>query len=274
MHAQTQVKYWQSSSIPGLETSVTFHSTHAFPRHFHDGVYSIGIVDRGISYCRNKGDQSSLTTPRTTALINPGEIHTGIPGDNTPMSYRMIYLPVDLFNRFSSDILQQETLWEFTGMISEDPLLRSSIEDFHRLTMEQEDPLRIESLLFHSIAGMLPEKAVQKAVGSSAGKHKMERAEQLLRSQLDRSMSLQEIADELQMSRYHFLRCFKGYSGLTPQAYRTQRRLEKARKWLGKGRDITETALSWGFTDQSHFSRVFRKYYGSTPGQYASAIKQ
>jgi len=47
------------------------------------------------------------------------------------------------------------------------------------------------------------------------------------------------------------------------------RRLDFARSQLRGGRALAELALTAGFADQAHFTRMFRSAYGVTPGRYA-----
>lgn len=53
-------------------------------------------------------------------------------------------------------------------------------------------------------------------------------------------------------------------------AFRTQRRIERAKSLLKKGLPFVQTALGVGFSDQSHFSNTFRRLTGATPKQYLS----
>jgi AraC-like DNA-binding protein len=47
------------------------------------------------------------------------------------------------------------------------------------------------------------------------------------------------------------------------------RRLDFARNELRGGRPLAELALTAGFADQAHLTRMFRSAYGVTPGRYA-----
>ncbi len=51
-------------------------------------------------------------------------------------------------------------------------------------------------------------------------------------------------------------------------AYQLQSRLKKAAVLLKKGEQITQVCFSLGFTNTSHFSRSFKKFYGISPRQY------
>ena len=57
--------------------------------------------------------------------------------------------------------------------------------------------------------------------------------------------------------------------GTSPHRYALLRRLDFARSQLRDGMPLAELALSAGFADQAHFTRMFKSAYGMTPGRYA-----
>ena len=76
------------------------------------------------------------------------------------------------------------------------------------------------------------------------------------------------------MSPYYFCRSFKQSTGITPHRYVLNRRMEQARYLLEqKAMPVLQIAHQVGFTDQSQFTRVFRKMVGITPSQYRKIRK-
>jgi len=72
----------------------------------------------------------------------------------------------------------------------------------------------------------------------------------------------------------HLLRTFRRHHGVTISNYVRQRRIERARVQVANGdRPLSMIALDAGFSDQSHFTRVFRQAFGETPGQYARSLR-
>jgi AraC-like DNA-binding protein len=67
------------------------------------------------------------------------------------------------------------------------------------------------------------------------------------------------------VSRYHLHRAFKRVFRLTPHAYLTALRLERARSLLQNGQAVTAAAVEVGFTSLSAFTRLFRSRYGHSP---------
>ena len=72
------------------------------------------------------------------------------------------------------------------------------------------------------------------------------------------------------LSPYHFARQFKAATGLPPHQYVIARRVERAKQLLqaGTGHSITEVAARARFSDQSQFSRHFKRLVGVSPGRF------
>ena len=85
-------------------------------------------------------------------------------------------------------------------------------------------------------------------------------------SNLDRNISIEELAEMAGLSVHHFARAFKQTVGLPPHSYILQRRIEQAKQMLRTTkRPLSEIALSLGFSDQSHLARHFRRMTGLPP---------
>ncbi|MGA9333067.1 MAG: helix-turn-helix transcriptional regulator, partial [Rudaea sp.] len=61
--------------------------------------------------------------------------------------------------------------------------------------------------------------------------------------------------------------------GTSPYRYLSMRRLEKARELMLEGCSLAEVAAACRFSDQSHFTRQFRKAFGITPGQWTACVR-
>lgn len=110
--------------------------------------------------------------------------------------------------------------------------------------------------------------------GASAGvtrlsPARLRRVVDLVEQRVSTDISLHEMAKEAGMSPFHFSRQFRLATGETPYRYTLIRRIEGAKEKLrGHHADILEVALSCGFKDASHFSRVFKAIAGVTPREY------
>jgi AraC family transcriptional regulator len=97
------------------------------------------------------------------------------------------------------------------------------------------------------------------------------RVREYIRTNLASNIGLADLADQVNLSPHYFSMLFKHALGVPPHHYVLQERIHEAQRQLAVGRmSISELALNLGFSDQSHFSRAFRKTTGTTPKHYQS----
>jgi AraC family transcriptional regulator len=93
-----------------------------------------------------------------------------------------------------------------------------------------------------------------------------------LDSAYDEPVSLDDMAAEARLSRYHFVRVFRAVIGDSPHQYLIGARLRAAaNRLLDTGQPITAIALDVGFNDISHFNATFRRAFGAAPGTWRKA---
>jgi AraC family transcriptional regulator len=94
-------------------------------------------------------------------------------------------------------------------------------------------------------------------------------AVELLHDRYRDELTIAEIAAAVGVHPIHLARTFRRHLHCTPGEFARFRRLEQAAALLLRtGRPLAEVALSSGFADQSHLSRVFARYFGLPPGEY------
>lgn len=81
--------------------------------------------------------------------------------------------------------------------------------------------------------------------------------------------SVEEIASLYNMSPNHFIRSFKHYVGLSPNAFRIEKRMEIACEMLiSTDLSVERVAEASGYSDPLYFSRAFKKHTGLSPSEY------
>ncbi|WP_434751199.1 helix-turn-helix domain-containing protein [Paenibacillus amylolyticus] len=84
-------------------------------------------------------------------------------------------------------------------------------------------------------------------------------------------ISMDQLAEHVSLSKYHFIRRFSASTGLTPGAYLARVRIEKAMELLrGTTRSIEQIAAQVGYSSGSYFIKAFRSLTGLTPGEFRS----
>lgn len=84
----------------------------------------------------------------------------------------------------------------------------------------------------------------------------------------DTGLNLDLLAKVKLVSKFHLIRLFKKYYGLTPRQYLINKRIDAAKTHLGNGLSVTETCLTVGFESLGSFSVLFKAKTGKTPAQF------
>lgn len=134
--------------------------------------------------------------------------------------------------------------------------------------------LYLESRALELVACHLDQVSTQlKATASHGVLHPQDRlrtlqAREFLESRLDNPPDHLELARMAGMSHPKLSRCFKVMFGVTPFEFLRHERLECAKGLLEEGRNVTEAALSVGYSSLSHFSKAYRARFGISPGDH------
>lgn len=103
---------------------------------------------------------------------------------------------------------------------------------------------------------------------------RIRRVQDFVELHVGEALCLDDLAEVAGLSRYHFSRVFREEVGQTPWAFVRDARLERAKELLVEGRTPAEAAHDAGFFDQSHLTRVLRRFDGRTPGELRDAARQ
>jgi two-component system, response regulator YesN len=91
----------------------------------------------------------------------------------------------------------------------------------------------------------------------------------------DEDISLEQVAQFVNLNPYYFSKLFKKLTGQTFSDYVTSIRIEKAKQLMQQGElNIKEISYHVGYHDPNYFSRVFKKVTNMTPKEYRSRIQK
>ena len=151
--------------------------------------------------------------------------------------------------------------WLYNQMIQELQLKRANYEELLRI------------LLRHAL--LMINRYIQE--GHNAGSdvlNEVERAVHYFNDNYNKSISIEQYAEEHIISKNWFIHCFKEVMKVTPMQYIVQLRIGVAKNYLEKSnKNITEIADSVGYDNPLYFSRLFTKYTGMSPKEYRNRFK-
>ena len=100
------------------------------------------------------------------------------------------------------------------------------------------------------------------------------RARDLLRETSDPSPTIEQLAREVRISPFHFIRQFEAVFGVTPHQFRIGARIELAKALLARGEhSVTDVCMEVGFSSLGSFSTLFAQRVGETPSAYRRRVR-
>jgi len=266
--------FWRTALLPGAELLTAQYYDHEFAPHWHDG-FSIPIIQAGAQSYQYRGTRC-LAGASCIAAINPGEVHTGERAAEHGWAYRAFYPTLAWMQNLANDMAGHTvgTPWLVDGVIH-DAEVAARLTLAHQMLEHNTDPLAAETALVAAFAMLLKRYAVTppSALTVHAETQRMQLLQAKLAEELTEPISLSELAAVVGLSPFHVARLFSRHVGMPPHAWRNQLRLNRAKSLLRHGMSATEVAATVGFTDQSHFSRHFKRAFGAAPGRWQSGAR-
>lgn len=146
------------------------------------------------------------------------------------------------------------------------------------LQREVSQPLTADRLYAEAVAQMmivhlLRHYATQRVVipdyAYGLSRHQMRQVTDFVLAHLHEHLSLECLAQQVNLSAYHFARLFRRTTGESPHQFVLCKRLEAAEHLLREtDLPLAQIAVTVGFPNQSHFTQAFRQHRGLTPRQY------
>ncbi len=259
------------------------------PPHFHDEYLICGQL-RGDEQC-HVGGKLHRFREGDVVLINPQQVHTGnARGDE--IEYVSLYVDRGVVQRLTDELGAVNQMPEFTTLraTGQRDLVQAMA---HLLELVQHRDRMIPGtdgrpadaptamdidtalaqVLVWALEGFSNLRTPRLRSTARVGHRKIARVLDYLRELAPNAAaddaSLDRLAHEAELSKYHFVRQFQRSVGMTPGAYLRTMRLCHAARMLRKQPDpIVDIAMAVGFADHPSFSRAFARHMGMTPSQY------
>ncbi|MFT0847669.1 AraC family transcriptional regulator [Actinomycetaceae bacterium L2_0104] len=260
-------EFWRSSALPHLEARRSCQENSCYRTHAHDS-FSIGAIEAGTSVLTGPLDGKTCLEPGDVIVIPAGQVHACNP-DRGRWLYQMIHTD----QAWAASLVSgRETSHLFDGIrVLRSPELHSQVSAVNDAVFTDEPRELLEArftVLFAELEAATPEYLAVSDVDPDL-LARLAPVMHRLRTDLS-NPALTELAELVGMTTYELIRAMRRATGFSPLAWRQNARVVMARRMLRDGRPIAETAHALGFTDQSHFHRVFRAHVAASPGSYRS----
>lgn len=258
-----EVSYLQPAALPGvMMVTASFHGATMPP----------STVDRRWTFARTDAGDGDAVVGKSEIHLVPGVLLALEPGDCvTPVrrrsertSFRTLLVDPDFIARFVETAFPDGKVKLCRGILGQ-----AAVAAFDALWAG-----------VHSAAGPLEQEGLLAAFLEAASDNTIivagaeitppiARAKQLLEDRFADDVRLEELEQQIGLSRFYLVRRFRAEVGMPPHAYQLAIRLDRARVMVASGMPLSEVATQCGFTDQSHLTRHFRRATGVAPGAYA-----
>lgn len=263
-------EFRRSSTLPHLEARRSCRENVCYRPHAHDS-FSIGAIDAGTSVVTGPLEGGVRLAPGDVIVIPADQVHACNP-DRGLWRYQMIHMDQAWAESLAPG-RGSSRLFEAIRVLR-NPELYIQVNAVNDAICADEPRERLEARfteLFASLEAAAPAHAIS---GEAAPELLPRLAPVMHRLRTDESNPrLSELAAAVGMTTYQLVRAMRRATGLPPLAWRQNARVLRAREMLRQGQPIAESAYALGFTDQSHFHRVFSAHVATSPGSYRASCK-
>jgi AraC-like DNA-binding protein len=217
---------------------------------------------------------------RRQALLEPGMVLCAHPGEVflaqqvlTPGSGSWLMVAPQVLADYAAEHALPPDRLQLRSFSTMSTALRGKLARVFQMVRPDSTTMELESSFVEFVAGMVGELVDQRSrslpLRADSDWRAAERVRECLQQDTAATIDLSSLASQTGMSRYQALRAFKRRYGLPPHTYQLRVRLGLAQRSLRDGVQPAHVAAEYGFVDQSHLTRHFKRLMGVTPTQYA-----
>lgn len=247
-----------------------------FEFHYHDFDKLVILIQGNVSYSI-EGKTYPLK-PYDIILVQHNEIHKPIIHDDSTYERIIVYISPSFLSDYKAEKYDlgycfEKAKDEHTNLlrlhsIVNHPLL-ASIQKLEQSFLDDHYAFELyRKISFLEFMVQLNRAVIHHSLDymhNEAANPKILRIIQYIHQNLTHDISVDTIAKETYMSKYHMMRTFKAETGYTIHEYISQKRLLLARELLNQQIPITQVCYDCGFKDYSSFLRAYKKQFNRLP---------
>lgn len=241
-----------------------------YPAHVHE-TFAIGVIETGAQRFATKAGETVMPAHKL-CVVDPDVVHWGSGATESGWRYRMFYPSHRVVaSALDIDVSAAERLG-FGEAVIDDTDLFARFAALHRRAAHG-DGFGLDDAVMSFVADLFIRHApVVEQPGTTDPAWTALAVRQFLHAHVFDTVRLAEIASAIGVSEAHVSRSFRREFGMSPYAYLLALRIERSKTMLVSGRRIADTATAFGFHDQSHYHRTFKRIVGVTPGEFVSCM--
>ncbi|MDF2565919.1 MAG: transcriptional regulator, AraC family [Massilibacillus sp.] len=257
-----KIYFFDFTKTIGVEVVSGNNIKHDFSRHTYRKL-CLGIVKEGKRSLICQDHQYEIV--RDNIFIIPTKISHSFCSGELACTYSLFMVSKKLLQM----ILPSEN-YKFNKVVLKNHEYYEQMLELEQLLISKESEFLKQSMLVKILGDIINECTlfIEPITMQYQQKEAVDKVKQFIDTHYKKNFTLSALAKIACLSPYYFIRVFTNTIGIPPHMYQQQVRIRAAKEMLSKGNNIAGIATTLGFTDQSHFSNVFKKLMGITPKNY------
>jgi AraC family transcriptional regulator len=274
---------WKQTLTDSDFRVVHYIARSANPPHAH-GEYVLTYEIRGVARSRIGSDRLCEFRPGDINLLNPGEVHKDFA---SPQGRECLMVGVrkeflhDLFKELGRSGPNSPCFLSPKAEAS--PIVR---QIYQSIKDEVDGRLPGREMFVHCLVTELVIQLLRQMqpcvfhtepfnMSKMSALWQVRKAIEYLQDTVERKFELTQVAIATGLSKFYLERLFKQATGFCLHTYATYLRIDRAKQLLSEtSKSLVSIALELGFSDQSHFTNVFKRFVGITPRAYRATVVQ
>ncbi len=239
--------------------------------HAHREGHLIFYVDGPDASCISGGETCLVSSTHAVA-VSPWEPHSYHVKEGTSQICLVLYIKPMWFLENTSSA--EYALKFGRADLTLDDEIKGHLNRLTCLLLDHEEEARFDTLLFALTKACFDlswsdADQDRKQIYDRFSDFRVRRSLRLIQENMGEDVEMEQLARNVGLSRPHFFKLFKQYTGVTPNVYMNTLRSERAiEELLNSDKTVTDIAFDLGFSSQASFTRFFSSNVGIAPSEY------
>jgi len=240
--------------------------------HAHREGHLIFYVDGPYATCIS-GTQTCKVDAEHAVAVSPWESHSFHPDEGEPQICLVLYIKPMWFLENTSSAEYALKFGRADLTLNDE--IKAHLNRLTCLLLEHEGAAKFDSLLYaltkacFDLSWAGADSDYRRQIYDKFSDYRVRRALRLIQDNMGEEMEMEDLARQVGLSRPHFFKLFKQYTGVTPNVYMNTLRSERAiEELLNSDKTVTDIAFDLGFSSQASFTRFFSSNVGIAPSEY------
>lgn len=238
--------------------------------HAHREGHLIFYIDGPHATCIS-GEETCRIDGNHAVAVSPWEPHSFHPDEGDPQICLVLYIKPMWFLENTSSAEYALKFGQAELTLNEE--IKAHLNRLTCLLLEHEGRAKFDALLFALTKACFDlswaNSDYRSQIYEKFSDYRVRRALRLIQENMGEEMEMEELARQVGLSRPHFFKLFKQYTGVTPNVYMNTLRSERAiEELLNSDKTVTDIAFDLGFSSQASFTRFFSSNVGIAPSEY------